>query len=172
MDTEERSEGQDAPESSTMQVTGDAADQELGRLWVAERSEEERAEEAADREAAVPDDGPAKIWTDVPHGAVLNLRVVSQNPSAAAIARLSTLDGRVELWPHQSISPGPKLRPLSSADSKYVLNVIVAFDRDHPGKVGIVASAIVQGTALKTYFHAVGGTRGEIKLGRVLIDMV
>jgi hypothetical protein len=173
----DKTKNQEADPPQTGAPTGgNNLDEELGKLFMsgsapqAEPSPEINFA-AAGAPANVPDDGPAKIWMDVPNGSVLELRVPSQNPSAAAIARLSTLAGKVEFWSHQVISPGPKARPITSVDQKYVLNVIVAFDGDHPGKVGIVAKAIHNGTVVRTYFHVVSGTRGDIKLGKVLIDM-
>lgn len=159
-------------------VGGNTSDQELAKMFMpsSTREAEKVPETVSFADTAVPanlpDDGPAKIWLDVPDGSVLELRVASQNPFAGAIARLSTLAGKVEVWPHQAISPGPKIRPLASIDKKYVLNVIVAFDGDHPGKVAILAKAIHQGAVVKVYFHVIDGARGDIKLSKVLIDMI
>jgi len=157
----------------TRNKEGDPRDQELGRIWAPQARAVTEETDFADTPAManLQDDGPAKIWMNVPDGSVLELSVAPKNPFAAAVARLSTIGGKVEVWPHQDISPGPKIRPLASTEEKYVLSIVVAFDGDDPGKVGILARAVHQGATVNTYFHVVGGARGDIKLSRVLIDM-
>ena len=118
------------------------------------------------------DSGPLKVWQSVPDGAVLELRVGSQNPTGGAIARFVSRINQREFWSYQEMNPGPKTRQLRSSELGYVINVMFAFDGDHPGSMAVLARVLVNGAVFDTpYFHSVTGGRGDIKIAKILINM-
>lgn len=122
--------------------------------------------------ASTEDGGILKVWQSVPDGAVLELRVGSQNPTGGAIARFVSRINQREFWSYQEMNPGPKTRQLRSSELGYVINVIFAFDGDHPGPMAVFARVLVNGNLFDTpYVHSVTGGRGDIKISKILIDM-
>jgi hypothetical protein len=133
---------------------------------------------AASKQAAAganpPDDGPLKIWNDVPDRSTLELRLDSTDQGFAGTVRFVSDDGRVETWPDSDIHPGPKRRLLSQTAQGYVGTLFVAFDSQDTITANVRARILdPTGNVFATgYFHAITGKRGDIKAATLLISMV
>jgi hypothetical protein len=121
-----------------------------------------------------PDDGPLKIWNDVPDRAILELRLDSDRQEFGGTVNFVSHDSRVEIWPDKDIHPGPKRRLLSETAQGYVANVFVAFESKEQITANVRARILAPdgGVFKKEYFHAVTGKRGDIDAATLVINMV
>jgi hypothetical protein len=119
------------------------------------------------------DDGPLKIWNDVPDRSTLAVSVASSNLTFACSAIFVSDDARAEKWSDADLHPGPKRRMLSQTAEGYTATILVTFDGDDEVPVEINAQITEpDGTAFgNPYFHAVTGARGDIVHATVITKM-
>jgi hypothetical protein len=119
------------------------------------------------------DDGPLKIWNDVPDRSTLAVSVTSSNPTFACSAIFVSDDARMEKWSDADLNPGPKRRMLSQTAEGYTATILITFDGDDEAPVEIRAQ--INGPGGEPfdgpYFHAVSGKTGDILHATLIVKM-